>query len=67
MAGPPLEPETKKEGERKRQKAGWQEDRKEGRTDRKKEGREGGEEERNLSMYHIDFPPVKNPGKLPLH
>ena len=43
MAGPPLEPETKKEG------------------------REGGEEERNLSMYHIDFPPVKNPGKLPLH
>ena len=41
MAGPPLEPETKKEGERRRQKAGWQED-KEGGKNGQKERREGG-------------------------
>ena len=45
MAGPPLEPETKKEGERKRQTAGWQEDKEGGkkgqkeRRDRERRGR----------------------------
>ena len=45
MAGPPLEPEKKKEGERKRQTAGWQEDKeggKKGQKERRDRERRGG-------------------------